>query len=310
MAFKALVPDTPLRAALEPLPDGVTLTAEPDAEVEFLLLTVDLVPRAAELIAALPGLAVVQSVFAGVDAVLPLVPAGVIVASASGVHDNPVSEWVMTVLLATRRRLPELLAFQREARWERNINTLTATGAAALAPIEDLEGATILILGYGSIGRALARRLEPFGAHVVGIASHARADAYGPESLDGLLPTADAVVVLASLNERTAGIVDAGFLARMKPGAVLVNPARGRHVDTDALLDALRSGHIRAALDVTDPEPLPDGHPLWSAPNVIITPHIAGGVTAFDRRAHEFAGEQLRRYAAGEPLKNVAPRGA
>jgi phosphoglycerate dehydrogenase-like enzyme len=308
MAIKALVPDSPLRAEFDPLPAGVTLTAEPDPDVEFVLLTIELIPGAAELLAGLPRLAVVQSVFAGVDAILPLVPEGVAVCTASGVHDIAVSEWVVTMLLAQRRRLPELLAFQRAGHWERDINTLTATGPAALAPIEDLEGATILILGYGSIGRALARRLEPFGANIVGIARHARADAHPPEALEALLPTADAVVVLLSLTEETEGIVDADFLARMKPGALLVNPARGRHVDTAALLDALQSGHVRAALDVTDPEPLPDGHPLWSAPNVIITPHLAGGVVAFDRRAYHLAGEQLRRYAAGEPLRNVVQR--
>jgi phosphoglycerate dehydrogenase-like enzyme len=308
MAIKALIPDSPLRAELDPLPAGVTLTDEPDGDVEFMLLTIELIPRALELTAAMPRLAVVQSVFAGVDGILPMIPPGVTVCTASGVHDIPVSEWVVTMLLALRRRLPELLALQRAGHWEHNVNTLTATGPAALGPIEDLEGATVLILGYGSIGRALAPRLEALGANVVGIARRARADARPPEALDELLPDADAVVVLLALTEETAGIVDASFLERMKPGAVLLNPARGRHVDTAALLDALNAGRIRAALDVTDPEPLPDGHPLWSAPNVIITPHLAGGVVAFDRRAYHLAGEQLRRYAAGEPLRNVATR--
>jgi phosphoglycerate dehydrogenase-like enzyme len=308
MAIKALIPDGPLRAHLEPLPAGVTLTDQPDDDVEFLLLTIELIPRAAELVAAMPRLAVVQSVFAGVDGILPLIPEGVTVASASGVHDIPVSEWVVTMLLALRRRLPELLAFQRAGHWQRNLDRPSADGPAGLPPIEDLDGATVLILGYGSIGRALAPRLQALGANVVGIARHARADAKPPEALEELLPSADAVAVLASLTEPTTGIVDARFLARMKPGAILLNPARGRHVVTAALLDALNAGHVRAALDVTDPEPLPDGHPLWSAPNVIITPHLAGGVVAFDRRAYQLAGEQLRAYAAGEPLRNVVTR--
>src|SRR5580704_7829009 len=122
MAIKALIPDGPLRAQLNPLPPGVTLTDEPDADVEFLLLTIELIPRAAELVAAMPRLAVVQSVFAGVDGILPLIPEGVTVASASGVHDIPVSEWVVTMLLALRRRLPELLAFQRAGHWQRNLD--------------------------------------------------------------------------------------------------------------------------------------------------------------------------------------------
>ena len=132
-----------------------------------------------------------------------------------------------------------------------------------LGPIDDLDGATVLVLGYGSIGRAVAARLRPFGARVVGIARHAREDAEPPEALERLLPQADAVVVLLPLTPETERIVDAEFIARMKPGATLINASRGRHVDTAALLAALHAGRIRAALDVTDPEPLPAGHPLW-----------------------------------------------
>jgi len=142
----------------------------------------------------------------------------------------------------------------------------------------------------------------------IGIARHAREDAEAPEALFRLLPEADAVVLLAPLTPQTKGSVDARFLGRMKEGALLINAARGAIVDTDALVDALRAGHIRAALDVTDPEPLPPEHPLWRTPNVIITPHIAGSVTRWRSRAYRLAGEQLRRYVAGEPLLNVNAR--
>jgi len=301
-----LVADIPLRRELEPLPAGVELVAEPAPDVELAVLGTELMRRMPGLIGELPGLRVVQSIFAGVDALLPHVPAGVTVCNARGAHDIGVSEWVVTMILALRRRLPELLAFQRAGTWERNINELTATGPAALDAIVDLDGASVLILGHGSIGRAVAARLEPFGAAVTGIAAHARPDAQPPEALDSLLPGADVVVVLLPLSADTERIVDAEFLARMKPGALMVNASRGRLVDTEALLRALRAGRVRAALDVTDPEPLPDGHPLWSAPNVIITPHIAGGVSEWQARSYRIAGEQIRRYVAREPLLNVA----
>jgi phosphoglycerate dehydrogenase-like enzyme len=140
---------------------------------------------------------------------------------------------------------------------------------------------------------------------VVGIAQHAREGAESPDALPRLLPEADVVVDLLPSTPETEKFVDHKFLARMKPGALFVNAGRGRTVDTDALLESLRAGHIRAALDVTDPEPLPSDHPLWRAPNLLITPHVAGTVTRWEARAYRFAGEQIRRYAAGEPLLGV-----
>jgi phosphoglycerate dehydrogenase-like enzyme len=163
----------------------------------------------------------------------------------------------------------------------------------------------VLVLGYGSIGRAVATRLAPFGVRAVGIARRAREGVEPPEALARLLPEADAVVVLLPHTPETDRLVDAAFLARMKPGAILINAARGRIVHTEALVQALHARRVRAALDVTDPEPLPPDHPLWRAPNVLITPHVAGAVARWRARAHRFAGEQIRRYAAGQPLLNV-----
>jgi phosphoglycerate dehydrogenase-like enzyme len=166
----------------------------------------------------------------------------------------------------------------------------------------------VLILGYGSIGRAVASRLAPFGIRVVGIARHQRPDAETMEALPKRLAEADAVVLLLPLTAETEHTVDAEFLARMKPGSILVNASRGRLVDTAALLAALRQGRIRAALDVTDPEPLPPDHPLWQAPNLLITPHVAGAVTSWRLRAYRFASEQMRCFSAGTPLRNLVAR--
>ncbi|HSS60660.1 MAG TPA: 2-hydroxyacid dehydrogenase [Candidatus Limnocylindrales bacterium] len=245
----------------------------------------------------MPGLRVIQSMSAGVDWLLPRAPKGVTVCRAVGVHDRPVSEWVIAAILAMQRGFPEYMESQRLGRWNRDAIRSMAS--------EDLDGQTVVVLGYGSIGRTLASRLTAFGVHVIGVARHPREDARPTSALPELLPGADVVVDLLPLTPATERFVDAAFLNQMKSGALLVNAGRGKTVDTSALLDALRSGRVRAALDVTDPEPLPDGHPLWHAPNVLITPHIAGSTSRWIARAYRFAGEQIRRYAAGEPLLGV-----
>ena len=280
---------------MEPLPKGVHLVAEPEPDVEVVVLGPDFSDDFRALFKQLPGVKLVQSFSAGVDHLLPLIPPGVVLCSAVGVHDVPVAEWVVAAILAMGRRIPEFLEAQRRAEWNHDIAN----------PIEDLGGKTVLVLGHGSIGRALALRLAPFGAKVVGIAQHARDGVASPDALPRLLPDADIVVDLLPSTPETEKFVDRGFLVRMKPGALFVNAGRGRTVDTDALLESLRAGHIRAALDVTDPEPLPADHPLWHAPNLLITPHVAGTVGRWEARAYRFAGEQIRRYAAGQPLLGV-----
>src|ERR1019366_855831 len=177
---KILVEDVPQRSALGPMPESVELVAEPGPDVELVVLGLGLMPQVPALFDQLEGLRVVQAIFAGVDGFVASVPPGVVVCSASGAHDIGVAEWVVATLLALRRRLPELLERQRHGEWDANVNESTATGASALGPIDDLDGATILVLGYGSIGRAVAARPQPLGAHVVGIARHARADGAPP----------------------------------------------------------------------------------------------------------------------------------
>jgi phosphoglycerate dehydrogenase-like enzyme len=172
-----------------------------------------------------------------------------------------------------------------------------------------MHGARVLIVGHGSIGRAVEERLRAFGAEVVGVALHAREGVHTAEELPALLPDADVVVVLLPLTSATHGLVDAAFLQRMKPGALLVNAGRGPVADTDALTAAVREGRIRVALDVVEPEPLPEDHELWTLPGALLTPHVAGTSEHFIDRAWQLVGEQLRRYLAGEPLRNVVREG-
>ncbi|HEX7262975.1 MAG TPA: 2-hydroxyacid dehydrogenase [Candidatus Dormibacteraeota bacterium] len=284
------------------MPQGVELVAEPEPDVDFVVLSPDISERLPAIFDELPQLRVIQSLSAGVDWLLPKVPPGIVVCRAVGVHDLPVSEWVVAAILSMQRRLPAFVELQQRAEWNRDI----AEGAKDFVhPIEDLEGKVVLVVGYGGIGRAVAARLAPFGAHVVGVARHQRDDARSSDDLPQLLPDADIVINLLPLTPGTEKFMDSRFIAQMKTGALLVNAGRGRTVDTDALLAALEAGRIRAALDVTDPEPLPSGHPLWHAPNVLITPHIAGTVAKWEERAYRFAGEQIRRYAAGRPLLGI-----
>jgi phosphoglycerate dehydrogenase-like enzyme len=258
------------------------------------------------LLERLDGLRVVQTLSAGVDRFVDIVPAGVTLCDAAGVHDIPVAEWVLAAMLAMQRDLPHYVVQQREAQWQ-----------PIEAPAREVNGMRVLVVGYGSIGRAVGERLRALGAEVTGVALHAGGGAAGPGPAAGagpappprLLPAADAVVVLLPLTDATRGMVNADFIARMKPGALLVNAGRGAVADTEAITDAVQQGRIRAALDVVEPEPLPAEHPLWSAPGTLITPHVAGSSEVFLDRAWRFAGEQVLRYVRGEPLRNVVDEG-
>jgi phosphoglycerate dehydrogenase-like enzyme len=244
------------------------------------------------LLARLPKLRLIQLMSAGAERVLPYVPPGVTLCNARGAHDPAVAEWIIGVIIAHLRVLPKFVEAQRLAKWD------SVTG-------ESLAGKTVLIVGYGSIGEALEARLGGFGVLVERIAREPRAGVGGLADLPSALPRADIVVLLVPVTPATAGLVDTAFLARMRDHALLVNAARGAIVDTAALLAELESGRLRAALDVTDPEPLPAGDPLWSAPGLLLTPHIAGTVFEARPRAYAIVRDQLVRFAAGEPLKNV-----
>ncbi|MEV6020171.1 2-hydroxyacid dehydrogenase [Streptomyces sp. NPDC051997] len=264
--------------------------------VEFFVVPYTRTEAAVPVLGRLPALRVVQSLSAGVENLLPHMPANVTLCNARGVHDTSTAEYAVTLLLAMLRRIPDLVGAQEAQRW-----------SAGFRPA--LADRTVLVLGYGAIGAAVETRLVPFECEVLRVARTARSAPHGPvhplEELPSLLARADAVVLTLPLTEETRGLVDAAFLGRMKDGAVLVNVGRGAVVDTAALLPELRAGRLWAALDVTDPEPLPPGHALWTVPNTLISPHVAATTSAFRPRALALVRSQLARYAAGLPLANV-----
>ncbi|RKN40737.1 2-hydroxyacid dehydrogenase [Streptomyces hoynatensis] len=243
---------------------------------------------------------VVQTLTAGIDHMLPgipLLPKGAQLCNAGGLHNTSTAELALTLALAALRDIPGAVRAQDEGRWAPAFRTSLA----------DLR---VLILGYGGIGAAIEDRLLPFEvASVTRVASRPRTAPRGPvhgvADLPALLPGADVVIVATPLTDATRGLVDAAFLARLPDGALLVNVARGAVVDTAALLAETASGRLRAALDVTDPEPLPAGHSLWRAPGVLITPHVGGPSTAFKPRAVRLLRGQLGRFAAGQPMEHV-----
>jgi len=251
------------------------------------------------LLARMPRLAVVQAASAGTEWLLPWVPENVTVCNARGVRDTAVAEWVLAAILAMEKQLPKLVQRQAEHVWKPEL-------------LEELAGKRALVVGYGSIGRSVADRLTALGVDVDGVASTARPGIHSVESLPELVATADVVVLAVPLTPQTRHLFDDRMFSRMRPGALLINASRGAVVETPALVAHLTAGHIRAALDVTDPEPLPSEHPLWDAPGVLITSHLAGDSPQAERRVYEFVGEQIRRYARGEPLQNVvrSPTGA
>ncbi|OIJ95242.1 2-hydroxyacid dehydrogenase [Streptomyces colonosanans] len=250
--------------------------------------------------AAMTSVRVVQTLSAGVDHVQPglhLLPRGVQLCNARGVHDASTAELALTLILASLRGIPDFVRGQDRGEWR-----------AGFRPA--LADKSVLIVGYGSVGAAIEDRLAPFElARVARVARRERETARGlvhPISrLSELLPDADVVVLATPLTDETKGLVNADFLARMKDGALLVNVARGGVVDTKALLAELETGRITAALDVTDPEPLPEGHPLWHAPGVLISPHVGGPTSAFWPRAKRLLSAQLNRFVQGEPMENV-----
>ncbi|MDO0911560.1 2-hydroxyacid dehydrogenase [Streptomyces sp. DT2A-34] len=243
---------------------------------------------------------VVQTLSAGIDHVeagLRHLRPGVKLCNARGVHEASTAELTLTLILASLRGVPDFVRAQDKGEW-----------LGGFRPA--LADKSVLIVGYGSIGAAIEDRLAPFElARVARVARSERTTARGPvhplTELPALLPEADVVILSTPLTDATRHLVDADFLARMKDGALLVNVARGAVVDTKALLAELETGRVTAALDVTDPEPLPREHPLWRAPGVLISPHVGGPTSAFLPRAKRLLVDQLSRYVNREPLRNV-----
>ncbi|RJK98217.1 2-hydroxyacid dehydrogenase [Vallicoccus soli] len=252
---------------------------------------------AVDVVARMPALEVVQTLTAGVEQVRGAVPEGVVLCNARGLHDASTAELAVALALGALRGFPGFVRAAGRGEW-------------APEHRRSLADRTVLVLGYGSIGAAVERRLAGFEvAEVLRVARRAREAEAGPVhafgDLDGLLPRAEVVVVVVPLTDETRGLLDARRLALLPDGAVVVNVARGPVLATDALLAELRSGRLLAGLDVTDPEPLPADHPLWSAPGLLLSPHVGGNTTAMLPRARRLLREQLGRWAAGEPLANV-----
>jgi phosphoglycerate dehydrogenase-like enzyme len=299
------------------LPGGIEIErieASPQRQIEIEFWIAPISPRnAVQALPHLEGLRVVQSLFAGVDWLLEVLPPDLILCDAQGLHNIPTAEWTVAAILAALKHFSFYFDVQRTGDWRRRKEAderyrSLYPDTAESAPLtlqEELYGKRVVIVGYGSIGRSIEERLTPFGVEIVRVARRARDGVERISRLLDLLPAADVVVMIVPLTPETTGMIGERELAAMKQGALLVNAARGPVVKTDALLAALESGRIRAVVDVTDPEPLPEGHPLWKAPNLFITPHVAATTPMFLPRAIEFVAGQLDRYLKGEPLKNV-----
>lgn len=261
-------------------------------QVEFYVPPYRFADRDVQVMAEMTSLRVVQTLTAGVDHIKPYVPDSVQLCNGRGIHDASTAELAMTLVLSSLRDIPRFVRAQERGEWRPGFRS-------------SLADRTVLIVGYGAIGAALERRLDGFEAEVLRVARTAREGVHGFDELDGLLPRADVVVLIVPITAETRGLVDSAFLRRMKDGALLVNVARGPVVDTDALVHELRDGRISAAIDVTDPEPLPPGHPLWEAQNLLVTPHVGGASSAMWPRAYRVVRQQLERFATGQPLANV-----
>lgn len=302
--LRVSVPETKLREALGDLPDGVELLdwelAGPAPVPAIDIVVTPYMGRSAGL-AHLAGVTtrLVQSQSIGYDEVLQALPPGHVFANAASVHETSTAELTLALILASQRGIPDFVRAATEGRW-------------APAQHASLADRTVLLVGFGGVGQAIEARLLPFETTVVRVARTARSDdrgvIHGFESLPGLLSQADIVVVGVPLTASTTHLVDDAFLGRMRDGSLLVNIARGHVADTDALLAHAGSGRLRLALDVTDPEPLPQGHPLFALPNVLISPHVGGASTAMLPRMARLLRSQIDRMLRGEAPANVVLR--
>jgi phosphoglycerate dehydrogenase-like enzyme len=272
---------------LPQLPDEVIASAQ------FIVIPYMQGPKAIQQsLPRMKNVEVIQLLTAGFDNIYPHMPAGVKLCNAGGVHDDSTSEMALTLALSALRDIPESVSLQKRNLWGHYFS-------------HSLADKKVLLIGYGGVGKAIERRLIPFECDVIPVATNARDHVKAIEELPNLIPDADLIFLAVPLNDKTKGLVDHKFLSKMKPGALLVNVARGPVVDTMALVEALNAGKIRAALDVTDPEPLPTEHPLWQAPNCLITPHLGGDTDIFEKRARRRIHGQLERWLTNAPLDCV-----
>ncbi|WP_203580955.1 2-hydroxyacid dehydrogenase [Microbacterium hibisci] len=295
------VPTPELAADVGELPAGVELVVWPmDAAAPRDRFDIVVPPymSMAKVLERLDGVEVglVQGQSIGYDGVADMLPEGLTFANAASVHETSTAELAVGLAIAAQRHLDAFAVDTAAGRW---------------APVfaQSLADRRVLLLGYGGVGKAVADRLAPFEVELTPVASRAREEdgvaVHGIDELPTLLPRAEIVIVTLPGGDATQNMVDDAFLSALPDGALIVNVGRGTIVDTDALVDHVRRGRIRAALDVTDPEPLPEGHPLWGLPGVLIAPHVGGASSAMRPRVAKLVRAQIERLAAGEPPLNV-----
>lgn len=312
-------PSTLIPEVLRELPEGVELIPVSDKMTETVDIDVWIpdpyATRAQRTWPHLRGVKLVLSMLAGTEWIPGTVGPHVTICNAHGAHNVATAEWTLAAILTMLKQFPLFLDIQHSQNWRRRneASAAYATISGDARPhhppvmLEDLTGKTVLIVGHGAIGKEIERMLEPFHVEILRVARSARQnpEVHAASALDSLLPQADVVVLILPYTPESHHLIDRAQLALLRQGALLVNAARGSIVNTGALVEALQAGRIRAAVDVTDPEPLPENHPLWSCPNLLITPHIGASSPNFAPNALRVAAAELRRYRNGEPLHNV-----
>ncbi len=305
------------------MPEGIELIPLEnglDHDVELDVWIPDPYPtRSLRIWPHLRGVRLILALMAGTEWIPSTVGPHVTICNARGAHNISTAEWTVSAILAMLKHFPLFLDIQRSGDWRRRSEAtqlyerLNGDQRTIYPPVmvEELTGKTVLLVGYGSIGKEIERMLEPFRVKLLRMARSERQDplVHPVVQLEELIPQANVIVLILPLTAQSSGLIGAKQLGLMRQGALLVNAARGGVVVTDALVDALSAGRIRAAIDVTDPEPLPKEHPLWHCPNLLITPHVGGSSPQFAPRALKIAADELRRYLRGEPLQNVVQAG-
>ncbi len=305
-----LLRDFPSEVELIPVSDS------PGPEIDIDVWIPDPYPtRAMRTWPRLRGVRLVLSLMAGTEWIPRTVGPHVTICNARGAHNISTAEWTIASILAMLKYFPFYLDVQQSGQWKRRFEasahyaSVTGDTRPLYPPVmlEELTGKTVLLVGYGSIGKDIERMIAPFNVDLLRVARSARTnpEVHAVSELERLLPHAQVVILILPATAESNKLIGARQFALMPQGALLVNAARGPIVDTDALVAALNAGRVRAAIDVTDPEPLPAGHPLWNCPNLLLTPHVGGSSPQFAVRALRIAAEELRRYIAGEALKNV-----
>ncbi|MEY4313526.1 MAG: dihydrofolate reductase [Actinobacteria bacterium] len=247
---------------------------------------------ALEMTQMMPNLKILQVPNAGYDDALEFVRPGITLCNGKSIHDDSTAELAVGLTIASLRGFADFVRNQDKSEWVHTRN-------------KSINDRKVGIVGFGSIGSTIAKMLAGFAVEIVAFTQSGRDNTIAITDLDKHLPTLDVVILILPLTPESKHLFDAKRLALMKDGALLVNVARGPIVETDALVKELNSGRITAALDVTDPEPLPKDHPLWLAKGVLISPHVGGNTTAFEKRAKRLIESQLQLLASGERLNNI-----